>query len=36
MSPDLFFTDDLHNLSDRVLCGRWLENSYNQFFSVAD
>jgi Transposase domain (DUF772) len=30
--PGLFILKHMHNLSDEVLCGRWLENPYYQFF----
>ena len=28
----LFILQHMHNLSDEVLCARWLENPYYQFF----
>ena len=28
----LFILKHMHNLSDEVLCARWLENPYYQFF----
>jgi transposase, IS5 family len=28
----LFILKHMHNLSDAVLCARWLENPYYQFF----
>jgi IS5 family transposase len=30
----LFILKHMHDLSDEVLCARWLENPYYQFFAV--
>ena len=30
--PGLFILNHMHNLSDEVLCARWLESPYYQFF----
>jgi len=31
----LFILKHMHNLSDEVLCARWLENPYYQFFCAS-
>jgi transposase, IS5 family len=32
LAADLFIIKHMHGLSDKLLCARWLENSYGQFF----